>query len=300
MARSASSIPNGRERLRVITAGEVGNVHAPLGSSGFDVVAVVDSEAELVIAVGASDPDAIVVEANLCDSLEHIHELAPDAALIVIGDHTPAGALGHIDRGVTGTALAGLLQALARGGATAAMAVPGFTSLAVTTGAASPRPTRLTHTARQALTGGAVGIVVVATVAAALVWGESPSRERASRVPSAPAPVAPTTVPSPPPVVPGEVAPPGERSPQESPPTTEPAGQQPVDQAPSRPSSSPSAVSKALPAGGSSQSRWESPPRVVTTALRPAGRAYGWELKPSKHEDNGHHYGWTRGNGPKH
>jgi hypothetical protein len=99
-------------RLRVITAGRVGNMDARLGTSGFDVVAVAETEDALIDAVSAGEADAIVVQADLCDSLERVRDLAPDALLIVVGDHTPAGALGRIEPGVSGTVMAGLLHAL--------------------------------------------------------------------------------------------------------------------------------------------------------------------------------------------
>jgi hypothetical protein len=83
-----------------------------LGANGFDVVAVAQTEDALIDAVSADEPDAIVVEADMCTSLEHVRELAPDSVLIVVGDHTPAGALGRIERGVSGTVMAGLLHAL--------------------------------------------------------------------------------------------------------------------------------------------------------------------------------------------
>jgi hypothetical protein len=117
------------DRLSVITAGRVGNMEARLGASGFDVVAVAETEDALIDAVSADEPDAIVVEADLCASLEHVRDLAPDAVLIVVGDHTPAGALGRIERGVSGTAMAGLLHALVAEGAGAAVVwglVPAF------------------------------------------------------------------------------------------------------------------------------------------------------------------------------
>ena len=117
------------DRLSVITAGRVGNMEARLGVSGFDVVAVADTEDALIDAVSADEPDAIVVEADLCASLEHVRDLAPDAVLIVVGDHTPAGALGRIERGVSGTAMAGLLHALVAEGVGAAVVwglVPAF------------------------------------------------------------------------------------------------------------------------------------------------------------------------------
>jgi hypothetical protein len=110
--------PSGR--LRVITAGQVGNVQAPLGASGFDVVAVAETGDALIDAVSVDEPDAIVVEADLCDSLEHVRDLAPDAVLIVVGDHTPVGAVGRIEQGVSGTVMAGLLHALVAEGVGAA------------------------------------------------------------------------------------------------------------------------------------------------------------------------------------
>jgi hypothetical protein len=117
------------DRLRVITAGRVGNMDARLGTSGFDVVAAAETEDALIDAVSVDEPDAIVVEADLCDSLEHVRDLAPDAVLIVVGNHTPAGALGRVERGMSGTAMAGLLHALVSEGVGAAVAwglVPTF------------------------------------------------------------------------------------------------------------------------------------------------------------------------------
>jgi hypothetical protein len=117
------------DRLRVITAGRVGGMEAQLGASGFDVVAVAETEDALIDAVSTDEPDAIVVEADLCASLEQVRELAPDALLIVIGDHTPAGALGRIEQGVSGTVMAGLLHALVAEGVGAAAVwglVPAF------------------------------------------------------------------------------------------------------------------------------------------------------------------------------
>ena len=116
-------------RLSVITAGRVGNMDALLGANGFDVVAVAQTEGALIDAVSADEPDAIVVEADMCTSLEHVRGLAPDAVLIVVGDHTPAGALGRIERGVSGTVMAGLLHALVAegiGGAVGWGLVPAF------------------------------------------------------------------------------------------------------------------------------------------------------------------------------
>src|SRR5262245_28765504 len=119
------------DRLRVVTAGNVGNIDARLGTSGFDVVAVAQTEYALIDAVSADEPDAIVVDADLCESLEHVRDLAPDAVLIVVGDHTPAGALGRIEDGVSGTVMAGLLHALIAEGVGAAAVwglVPAFQS----------------------------------------------------------------------------------------------------------------------------------------------------------------------------
>ena len=109
------------DRLRVITAGRVGNMEARLGTSGFDVVAVVETENALIDAVSVDEPDAIVVEADLCASLELVRDLAPDAVVIVVGDHTPPGALGRVEPGMSGTAMAGLLHALVAEGVGAAV-----------------------------------------------------------------------------------------------------------------------------------------------------------------------------------
>jgi hypothetical protein len=119
------------DRLRVVTGGHVGHLEARLGTSGFDVVAVAETEHALIDAVSADEPDAIVVDADLCESLEHVRDLAPDAVLIVVGDHTPAGALGRIEPGVSGTVMAGLLHALIAEGVGAASVwglVPAFQS----------------------------------------------------------------------------------------------------------------------------------------------------------------------------
>jgi hypothetical protein len=109
------------DRLRVITAGSVGNMEARLGTNRFDVVAGAETEDALIDAVSSDEPDAIVVEAELCDSLEQVRDLAPDAVLIAVGDHTPPGALGRVERGMSGTAMAGLLHALVAEGVGAAV-----------------------------------------------------------------------------------------------------------------------------------------------------------------------------------
>ena len=125
---AAEAEPRG-DRLRVVTAGDVGNIEARLGTSGFDVIAVAETEHALIDAVSSDEPDAIVVDADLCESLEHVRDLAPDAVLIVVGDHTPVGALGRIEPGVSGTVMAGLLHALIADGLGAAAVwglVPAF------------------------------------------------------------------------------------------------------------------------------------------------------------------------------
>ena len=109
------------DRIRVITAGRVGNMEARLGTSGFDIVAAAETENALIDAVSVDEPDAIVVEADLCASLELVRDLAPDAVVIVVGDHTPPGALGRVERGMSGTAMAGLLRALVGEGVGAAV-----------------------------------------------------------------------------------------------------------------------------------------------------------------------------------
>ena len=265
--------------LRVITAGDVGNVHSRLGAGGFDVVAVVDTEADLIVAVSSGEPDAIVVEADLCESLEHVRELAPDATLIVVGDHTPAGALGHIDRGVSGTVLAGLLNALAAGGASAAIAVPGF----VLAPAPSP-PAPPVHSVGQAVTAGLVGAVVVAGVALGLVMGKPASEERTSAVPSPP----PSAVSSPAP--PPAIEPAAEPSP-----TTRPERSPSVErgEAPAQPPEVPPPTQ--TPSAVPSQPPAEEP----APSARPPGRAYGWDHRPPKDHDHGLHKGWAKGNGPK-
>jgi hypothetical protein len=127
-ASAAGSVEHS-DRLSVITAGGVGNMDVLLGANGFDVVAVAQTEDALIDAVSADEPNAIVVEADMCPSLEHVRDLAPDAVLIVVGDHTPPGALGRIERGVSGTVMAGLLHALVAegiGGAVGWGLVPAF------------------------------------------------------------------------------------------------------------------------------------------------------------------------------
>jgi hypothetical protein len=118
----AAGPPPQGDRLRVITAGRVGSMEARLGTSGFDVVAVAGTEEDLIVAVSAGEPDAVVVEADLCQSLERVRDLAPDAVVIAVGQRTPAGAHGRIQPGVSGTVMAGLLHALVAEGVGAAVA----------------------------------------------------------------------------------------------------------------------------------------------------------------------------------
>ncbi len=187
------------DRHSVITAGRVGNMEAQLGTSGFDVVAVAETEDALIGAVSADEPDAIVVEADLCASLEHVRDLAPDAVLIVVGDHTPAGALGRIERGVSGTVMAGLLHALVAEGVGAAVVwglVPAFRP-----GAALHVPPRMMGSLLSAkadlvrayfanalrdhaeLVAAAGTVAVTVSVGLLLTQSAPPTRERPERVP---------------------------------------------------------------------------------------------------------------------
>jgi hypothetical protein len=282
MTRPDLTVVPEASRLRVITAGDVGNVHSRLGAGGFDVVAVVDTEADLVVAVSSSEPDAILVEADLCESLEPIRELAPDATLVVVGDHTPAGALGHIDRGVSGTVLAGLLHALAVGGASAAVAVPGFVLAPTPT---PPPPTPATFGLGQAVTAGVVGAVIVAGVALGLVMGKPASEERTQAEPSAPPPAV--SSPAPPPAI--------EPAPEPSP-SARPKRSPSADRAEAPDQQPPGGPAPAVePAPEPSQA----PAGERATAPHPPGRAYGWDRRPPKDQDHGRHEGWTQGNGPK-
>jgi len=271
-------------RLRVVTAGDVGNVHSRLGAGGFDVVAVVDSEADLVVAVTTGEPDAIVVEADLCESLERVRDLAPDATLIVVGDHTPPGAIGHIDRGVSGTVLAGLLHALAAGGATAAIAIPGFV-LAPTPPPPPPAPAGFGL--GQAVTAGLVGAVVVAGVALGLVMSKPEQQERTSAPPSPP----PVVVSSPEP--PTSVPPPEEPSPRPRP-ERSPSVQRVVPDQPPAIAPSTQTASTQTPSAEAPP-----PPEAPAASARPPGYAHGWDHRPPKADDHGRHQGWNEGHGPR-
>jgi hypothetical protein len=201
------------DRLRVITAGRVGNMEARLGASGFDVVAAAETEDGLIDAVSTDGPDAIVVEADLCDSLEHVRDLAPDAVLIVVGDHTPAGALGRVERGMSGTAMAGLLHALVADGVGAAVVwglvptfrtgaalhVPHGVGISLLSAKADLIRAHLANVLRDHAELVATASTVLVTVSASLLVAMSAPRthERPERIPVP----APTVEPAPHPVV---------------------------------------------------------------------------------------------------
>jgi hypothetical protein len=320
------------ERLRVITAGRVGNMEARLGTSGFDVVAVANTEDDLVHAVLAADPDAIVVEADLCESLEHIRRLAPDAVLIVVGDHTPAGALGRIERGVSGTVMAGLLHALVAEGVGAAVVwglVPALTPPAPPAGAEHVGASLLAakaHVVREhvetlfrdhgAAVAAAGTVVVTAAVSVLLTLGASPMRDRVER-----AAVVPPTEQSPAPADQTPKAPSGGdhrpashaadardsspwRTGPQIAPTPAPLPSSDSGTSPSRetppPLTSPSP--EANPPPGTTPPPVTSPPPETTSpptppsgndATRPPGVAKGWDHRPPKGDDNGNKTGWS-------
>jgi hypothetical protein len=279
--------------LRVITAGSVGNMEARLGSSGFDVVAVAETEDALIDAVSADDPDAIVVEADLCPSLEHVRDLAPDAVLLAVGDHTPPGALGRIERGVTGTVMAGLLHALVADGVAAAAAwglVPAFRS-----GAALDGPQGLggsllfarADAVRAHLANAlrdhwefvaAVGTVAV-TVSASLLLTLGPPRT----------PVRPEHVPLPAPAL-GRA--------QQHPVTAWSTTTRPSAHDPSRNESKPGEprVTHRPETKRHRHGRHDDP---SSHASKPPGVAYGWSFRPPKHADNGQHTGWDSNSVPQ-
>lgn len=271
------------DRLRVITAGRVDNMEARLGTSGFDVVAVAETEDALIDAVSADEPDAIVVEADLCDSLEHVRDLAPDAVLIAIGDHTPAGALGHIERGMSGTAMAGLLHALVAKGVGAAVVwglvptfrpraalhVPQRMSGSLLSAKADLVRAHLANALRDhAELVTAVGTVAV-TVSAGLLLTMSAARthERPERVP-VPTPAVERALQHP--VV---AASPTTRTPAYGPSSSE--GEPGYRRGPNR--------------GESRDHGRHDGPR--SDASRPPGVASGWDRRPPKHADGGHHRG---------
>jgi hypothetical protein len=298
--RSPRTAPT--DRLRVITGGRVGNMEARLGTSGFDVIAVADTEDELLIAVAADEPDAIVVEADLCESLERVHDLAPDAVLIVVGDHTPAGAIGRIERGVTGTVMAGLLHALVPAGPVHAGSVVAAKAQAI--------GEQLTRTARThgGLAAAATSVAVGVTAAAVLVTSPPRIHQRAERIDRA-TPVVRSLEPRPTAhVVP---TPPPDRAPARG-----------GDRSRNRGSAGAGSGRDDFAFGGgvapvdhggdghAGTGSSPPPPTVDPTPPpddgsgdgsgdHPPGNANGWHNKPPKHDDQGAHEGWTKGKGPK-
>ena len=279
------------DRLRVITAGSVGSMEARLGTNGFDVVAAAETEDALIDAVSADEPDAIVVEAELCDSLEHVRDLAPDAVLIAGGDHTPPGALGRVERGMSGTAMAGLLHALVAEGVGAAVVwglVPTFRAGAALHVSQSVGGSLLSakadliraHLANalrdpaQLVT--AAGTVAVTVSASLLMTLSAPrTHERPERVPIP----APALEPAPPhPVVFAT--------------STTPSAAYGPSWDEREPGNRPG------PNRGQSRDhgRQDHPP---SDAWRPPGVAYGWDDQPPKHADNGHHKGWNSNSVPE-
>jgi hypothetical protein len=301
------------ERLRVITAGRVGNMEARLGTSGFDVIAIADNEDDLVIAIAADEPDAIVVEADLCESLEHIHDLAPDAVLIVVGDRTPAGALGRIERGVSGTVMAGLLHALVAEGVGAAVVwglVPATRPPSVLPG--TEHVTGSLLAAKAHLVGehigkvvrGNGGLVAAATtaavsVAATVALVATPPKTRANvETPSTPPPTVQVVEPQPG----GLVAPspgPSDRRPRDRKADHRfdgAAGHHPSSDA-GAVQGEPPADHPGPPAGHTPPGHDPSPPPndgdPAVYPPHPPGVANGWDHRPPKHPDNGNHTGWS-------
>ena len=292
-ALASASKPLG-DRLRVVTAGDVGSMEARLGASGFEVVAVAETEHALIDAVSDGEPDAIVVEADLCVSLEHVRDLAPGAVLIVVGDHTPAGALGRIEEGVSGTVMAGLLHALVAEGVGAAAVwglVPAFgpgpgqlVSQRVGGWLLSAKADLLRAHLENALRGHAelataAGIVAVTFFASLLLTLSAPrTHDDPARIPS-PTPAVERSpqdlvgdTPSTPPIpdyrlsiYEGEPGPPGDRP------------------GPNR--------------GTSAERGRHDEPR--SDARRPPGVAYGWDHRPPKHADDGRHTGWRNNSVPE-
>jgi len=285
--RGDESKPRG-DRLRVITAGRVGDMEAQLGASGFDVAAVAETEDALIDAVSGDEPDAIVVEADLCASLQHVRDLAPDAVVIVVGDHTPAGALGRVERGMSGTAMAGLLHALVAEGVGAAVVwglVPTFRAgaglqregLSLLSGKADLVRAHLANALRdpaQLVT--AAGTVALTVSASLLVTLSAPrTHERPERV-SFPAPALERAVQHP--VVAASRT------------TQIPA------HGPSRNEGEPGGRHGRNRGQSSDQGRHDHPP---SDSSRPPGVAYGWDYRPPKHADNGDHKGWNSNSVPE-
>src|SRR5215204_3629542 len=170
-------------RLRVMTAGDIGSIERHLRDLGFDVLTVDDEPALLNELKQSPDVDAVVIEANFCTSLEPVAKLVPAAIIIVVGDHTPEGALGRIEAGVTGITMAGLLHALVAGGVAAAAVIPGFVPF-------EPKPPTTARRGNgRVFASGAAGSLLVSAVAVAMLGGGG---YRAA----APAALAPTSSPA--------------------------------------------------------------------------------------------------------
>ncbi len=293
---AAESTP-GSDRLRVITAGRVGNMEARLGTSGFDVVAVAETEGALIDAVSTDEPDAILVEADLCASLEHVRDLAPDAVVIVIGDHTPPGALGRIERGVSGTVMAGLLHALVAegvGGAVGWGFVPSFGSGAglqvaervsgwLLWAKADLLRAHLVNALRDHVELVTAAITVAVTVSASVVLTLGAPR-RDERPASVPAPVAVSAPPHP------VVA---------TYPTTPTLADLPTRTAPA---DDPSKDGDRGNRGRRNHGRSRQDRRhgvSPSDASRPPGVADGWDRRPPKHPDDGNHIGWSDNSVPE-
>jgi hypothetical protein len=289
-APAAASRPPS-DRLRVITAGRVGNMEARLGTSGFDVVAAAETEDALIDAVSVDEPDAIVVEADMCDSLEHVRDLAPDAVLIVVGDHTPAGALGRVEPGMSGTAMAGLLHALvAEGvgaavvwglvptfGAGAALHVPHGVGVSLLSAKADLIRAHLANALRDHAELVTTASTVLVTVSASLVVAMSaPStHERPERTRVA-APGVEHAAPHPVVAVsPATGTPAHALSAKEG----EPGDRRGPNRGKSR-----------------DHGRHDHPP---SDASRPPGVAHGWDHRPPKHADKGYHQGWDGNSVPE-
>ena len=285
---STAASASKNDRLRVITAGRVGNVGPGLRTSGFDVVAVAETEDALIDAIAADQPEAIVVESELCSSLEHIRDLAPDAVLIVVGDHTPAGALGRIERGMSGTMMARLLRALVAEGVGAAVLwglVPAFRrSVAPRLAAAST-------------------IAVTASASLLLALGTPSTLERPDRVPFPdpivePSPPRSVVTMSPATTHPIVAVSPATRTPGLSPSKSglSPSKSEamPGDRRGPRPhaSTNPGRDQRGSPSGAAR-------PPATSDASRPPGVANGWDRRPPKHADNGHRIGWSDNSVPE-
>jgi hypothetical protein len=279
------------DRLRVITAGRVGNMEARLGASGFDVVAAAETEDALIVAVSVDEPDAIVVDADLCASLEHVRDLAPDAVLIAVGDRTPAGALGRVEQGMSGTAMAGLLHALAAEGvgaavvwglvptfrAGAALYVPRSVGGSLLSAKADLIRAHLANALRDHAELVTAASTVLVTVSASFLVTLSAPRadDRPERVP-VPAPAVERA-----PLHPVVAVSPTTRTPSHGPSGNE--GEPGDRQGPT-------------PGESKDHGRQDHPP---SDASRPPGVAYGWDHRPPKHADNGYHKGWDSNSVPE-